>query len=83
MIKKITILLPTSTREEHLYCYNQIDLALDTFPYPGVTTTFESILMGVPVLTKKGFNFISRSGVSINLNLDMHEFIAENEDDYF
>ena len=82
-VKKITILSPTLTREEHLDCYNQIDLALDTFPYPGVTTTFESILMGVPVLTKKGFNFISRSGVSINLNLDMHEFIAENEDDYF
>jgi protein O-GlcNAc transferase len=82
-IKKITILLPTSTREEHLYCYNQIDLALDTFPYPGVTTTFESILMGVPVLTKKGFNFNSRCGESINLNLGMQEFIAENEEDYF
>ena len=82
-IKKIVILTPTLTREEHLDCYNQIDLALDTFPYPGVTTTFESILMGVPVLTKKGFNFVSRTGVSINLNLDMNDFIAENEDDYF
>ena len=82
-IKKIKILSPTLTREEHLDCYNQIDLALDTFPYPGVTTTFESILMGVPVLTKKGSNFISRTGVSINLNLNMYEFIAENEEDYF
>ena len=31
MIKKITILPPTLTREDHLDCYNQIDLALDTF----------------------------------------------------
>ena len=82
-IKKITILKPTLLREDHLDCYNKIDLALDTFPYPGVTTTFESILMGVPVLTKKGSNFASRSGVSINLNLDMQEFIAKNEEEYF
>lgn len=82
-IKKITILPPTLTREEHLDCYNKIDLALDTFPYPGVTTTFESILMGVPVLTKKGFNFNSRCGESINHNLGMDEFIAKNEEDYF
>jgi len=82
-IKKITILPPTLTREDHLDCYNQIDLALDTFPYPGVTTTFESILMGVPVLTKKGFNFNSRCGESINHNIGLDEFIAENEEDYF
>ena len=80
---KIKILLPTKTREEHLDCYNQIDLAVDTFPYPGVTTTFEAILMGVPVLTKRGNNFNSRCGESINLNFDMKIFIAENEEDYF
>lgn len=81
-IKKITILPSNLTREEHLKCYNKIDLALDTFPYPGVTTTFESILMGVPVLTKKGFNFVSRCGESINLNFDMGKFIAKDENDY-
>ena len=39
--------------------------------------------MGVPVLTKKGFNFNSRCGESINHNIGLDEFIAENEEDYF
>ena len=39
--------------------------------------------MGVPVLTLKGFNLNSRCGESINNNLDLEEFVAENLDDYF
>ena len=66
----------------HLNQYNKIDFALDTFPYNGVTTSFESIWMGVPVLTIKGYNFISRAGESINKNLGLDELISENEDDY-
>ena len=38
--------------------------------------------MGVPVLTMKGFNFNSRCGESINKNLNLKDFIAENENDY-
>ena len=38
--------------------------------------------MGIPVLTMKGFNFNSRCGESINLNLGMDEFIAADEEDY-
>jgi len=67
---------------EHLDQYNKIDIALDTFPYNGVTTSFESIWMGVPVLTIKGYNFISRAGESINKNLGLDQLIAENENDY-
>ena len=67
---------------DHLKDYNQIDLALDTFPYTGVTTSFQSNLMGVPVLTLKGFNFNSRCGESINKNLQLENFIAKDEDDY-
>lgn len=62
--------------------YNKIDIALDTFPYNGVTTSFEAIWMGVPLLTIKGYNFNSRCGESINKNLDMHDLISENEKDY-
>ena len=68
--------------EDHLNEYKKIDIALDTFPWNGVTTSFEAIWMGVPVLTMKGFNFNSRCGESINLNLGLKELIAENQKDY-
>ena len=70
-------------RKDHLKQYNRIDVALDPFPYPGVTTSFESVMMGVPVLTMKGFNFNSRCGESINSNLKMQDFIAANSEDYY
>jgi protein O-GlcNAc transferase len=82
-INKIIFLETEKNTYEHLNLYNKIDLALDTFPYPGVTTSFEAALMGVPVLTMKGYNFNSRCGESININLQMENFIAKNKDDYF
>ena len=68
--------------DEHLKLYNSIDIALDTFPYNGVTTSFEAIYMGVPVLTMKGYNFNSRCGESINKNIKMNYLIAENKKEY-
>ena len=72
----------SKTREEMLKKYNQIDIALDPFPYSGITTSLEASWMGVPLLTKKGNNFYSRIGTSINKNLDMEDWIANNEKDY-
>ena len=80
---KIIFLETKKNTYEHLDLYNKIDLALDTFPYPGVTTSFEAVLMGVPVLTMKGHNFNSRCGESININLQMENFIAKDKDEYF
>ena len=68
--------------KKHLENYNNIDIALDTFPYNGVTTSFEAIWMGVPVLTMAGYNFNSRCGESINKNLGMEQLIAKDENDY-
>ena len=68
--------------QDHMNNYNLIDIALDTFPYNGVTTSFEATWMGVPVLTMSGYNFNSRCGESINKNLNMEQLIAKNEDDY-
>jgi predicted O-linked N-acetylglucosamine transferase (SPINDLY family) len=76
------IFLNRSSDKKFLKDYNKIDLALDTFPYPGVTTSFQAYLMGVPVLTMKGFNMNSRCGFSINKNLKMDSLIAENIEDY-
>ena len=77
------ILLKKSKSTEFMKDYYKIDLALDTFPYTGVTTSFQSYLMGVPVLTLKGFNMNSRCGESININLGLNDFIADNFDDYY
>ena len=67
---------------DHLKLYNEIDIALDTFPYNGVTTSFEAIWMGVPVLTMKGYNFNSRCGESINKNIGMENMVAKDKNDY-
>jgi predicted O-linked N-acetylglucosamine transferase (SPINDLY family) len=72
----------SKTKEEMLKKYNQIDIALDPFPYSGVTTSFESVWMGVPLYVLNGSNFYSRTGVSINKNLGMDDWIANNEKDY-
>ncbi|MDC1224353.1 hypothetical protein N8Z31_02495 [Pelagibacteraceae bacterium] len=81
-LNNIKFLERSNTKTEHLKCYNQIDISLDTFPYNGATTSFEAIWMGVPVLTLCGKTFHSRYGFSINKNLDMTNFIAKNKKDY-
>ena len=69
-------------RIELLKSYKTIDIALDTFPYSGGTTSFELSWMCVPLLTKSGDRFISKCGESINYNLGMQDWIAKDEDDY-
>ena len=82
VFNQITFLDKTYSFEEHINEYKKIDLALDTFPYNGVTTSFEAIWMSVPILTLKGFNPNSRAGESINKNLNMNYLIADNKDEY-
>jgi len=62
--------------------YNSIDIALDTFPYNGGTTSLESFWMCVPVLTKKGNTFLSKCGESLNITLGLDEWICNDEIDY-
>ena len=69
-------------KEDHLKVYNNIDLCLDTFPHNGVTTTFEALWMGVPVIVLKGKNFCSRCGESIIKNIKFNYLIADNLEDY-
>ena len=67
---------------EHLSQYNRIDIALDTFPYHGTTTTFEALWMGVPVITLEGKVHASRVGISILTNMGLPEFIAKTKNEY-
>ena len=69
-------------KKDHMNVYKSIDLALDTFPYNGVTTTFEALWMGVPVLILKGFNFNSKCGFSIIKNSNYTNLISYDIDEY-
>ena len=82
IIKQIHFIPRIKSFNDHLNYYNKIDLSLDTFPYNGVTTTFEALWKGVPVLTLEGHNFNSRCGSSIIKNLGVEYLIAKNEGDY-
>ena len=67
---------------DHMDLYNSIDVALDTFPFNGATTTFEALWMGVPVVTFSGITHASRVSSSILYNLDLKNLIAKDVDDY-
>jgi predicted O-linked N-acetylglucosamine transferase (SPINDLY family)/uncharacterized protein HemY len=66
----------------HLEMYSNIDISLDTYPYNGTTTTFESLWMGVPVVTLKGDRHAARVGTSILSRLDRNEWIGESVEDF-
>jgi predicted O-linked N-acetylglucosamine transferase (SPINDLY family) len=80
IIEDRIVFLGTLTREQFLLKFNEIDILIDTFPYGGMTTSLEASWMCVPVLTREGNTFLSRCGVSINLNIGLKEFIYKNED---
>ncbi len=79
---KIVFIERLKSYEDHLKMYNSIDISLDTFPFAGATTTFESLWMGVPTITLSGEIFNSKFGVSINKNLNLETFIAKDKNDY-
>ena len=69
--------------EKHLLeFYNNIDIALDTFPYSGATTSFGAVCMGVPVLTLTGRNYISRQTASVLVSIGLPEWVVRNKNDY-
>lgn len=72
----------TTTHREHMEAYSKIDVALDTFPYHGTTTTCEALWMGVPVVVLAGNSHVSRVGVSLLHAVGRADWIAANWDEY-
>lgn len=74
--ERVELLAPTRDAAGHMAAYAGLDIALDTFPYAGTTTTCEALWMGVPVVTLAGGMHAGRVGVSLLGVLGLDELIA-------
>lgn len=73
---------PLSAGFTAIGAYQSADIALDTWPYPGVTTTCEALWMGVPVVSMQGHASHSRNPHSIMHAAGLQDLIAKDPDDY-
>jgi predicted O-linked N-acetylglucosamine transferase (SPINDLY family) len=75
-------LLGSTPREQHLAAYRQVDICLDPFPHGGGVSTWETLHMGVPVVTKLGNGMTNRVGGAILSAVGMTDWIAHDDDQY-
>jgi len=66
----------------HLRSYDEIDVALDPFPYNGGTTTVEALYMGVPVLVRAGDRYVAHMGEGILHSSGLPDWIASDAASY-
>jgi protein O-GlcNAc transferase len=79
---RVRFLGPVPGFQAHLRTLADIDIALDTFPYNGTTTTCESLWMGVPVVAMLGDRHASRVSASLLSVIGQHDLIASDAADY-
>lgn len=73
------IYMPRADYAEHMARMGAADIALDTFPYSGHTTTSDCLWAGVPVVALKGTNFASRVSESLLTAIGLPELVAHDE----
>lgn len=82
--ERITLVTAKHPGGSHLLYYNDFDIALDSLPLTGGTTTVETLWMGVPVITLAGEAHAQRMSYSIikNVGIDLDDCIAFDENEY-
>jgi len=75
-------LLGGAEHYQFLKTYARIDIALDSFPYNGGTTTTEAIWQGVPVVTFDGDRWASRTSKTLLIDTHLSQYVRKNLDDY-
>ena len=74
--------LPYVSLQDYYRWYGAVDIALDTLPYSGGTTTCDALWMGVPVVTVPGSRSSSRSTASILTTAGLTDWIAGSTEEY-
>jgi predicted O-linked N-acetylglucosamine transferase (SPINDLY family) len=74
--------LDRSSRRRYLANHANFDIALDTFPANGHTTSLDALYMGVPVVTLLGETAIARGGLSVLSNVGLTDLVARSTDEY-
>jgi protein O-GlcNAc transferase len=77
-LERVTVVGKVKSRRQYMERFNEIDIALDTYPFNGITTTCDGLWMGVPAVTLAGTTSVWRAGKSILCGLGMPELVAES-----
>ncbi len=79
---RLELVRPESTTHKHLEWYHRVDIALDSYPYHGTTTTCEATWMAVPTVSLLGEAHVSRVGLSLLATVGLEDLVAHSPNEY-